>query len=110
MPDTTDSMAASTPPGDSSAASPTQSPLIEQAFQMSRLPLAVYREVAAHLRQVNGVSTELLPQTATTFDYLQSQVGGLRICYPAAIADQCQSQVERILNYYSDQYGTWEPL
>jgi len=31
------------------------------------LPLAVYREVAAHLQQVEGVETGLLPQTAQRF-------------------------------------------
>jgi len=36
------------------------------------LPLAVYREVAAHLQQVEGVETGLLPQTAQRFDYTQS--------------------------------------
>ncbi|NER78669.1 MAG: hypothetical protein F6K42_03645 [Leptolyngbya sp. SIO1D8] len=74
------------------------------------MPLAVYREVAAHLRQISGVTTGLLPQTSKTFDYLQSQVGGLWIRYSADAVDICQPQVEAILTYYGDRYGNWETL
>ena len=74
------------------------------------LPLAVYREVAAHLRQVDGVETGLLPQLSTTFDYYQSQVGGLWIRYPAETADSCQPQVERILTYYGERFKAWETI
>ena len=35
----------------------------------SRLPLAVYREIVAHLRQIDGVKANLLKQTAKEFDY-----------------------------------------
>jgi len=41
----------------------------------------VYREIAAHLRQVEGVETGLYPSQAEQFDYNQSQVGGLWIQY-----------------------------
>ena len=74
------------------------------------LPLAVYREVAAHLRQVDGVETGLLPQLSTKFDYYQSQVGGLWIRYPKDAADICQPQVERILAYYGDRFKAWETI
>lgn len=73
------------------------------------LPLAVYREVAAHLRQVSGVEVDLLPQTATQFNYYDSQVGGLKIFY--TLADQvAQQRVEQILTYYGDRYGDWETV
>ena len=74
------------------------------------LPLAVYREVAAHLRQIDGVETGLLPQLSTTFDYYQSQVGGLWIRYPIAIADICKPQVEQILAYYGERFKAWETI
>lgn len=74
------------------------------------LPLAVYREVAAHLRQVNGVEAGLLPQTSPNFAYGQSQVGGLWLQYPADQADRCQAQVEAILTYYGQRYRPWENL
>ncbi|MEL6382655.1 MAG: hypothetical protein AAFQ89_09305, partial [Cyanobacteria bacterium J06626_18] len=83
---------------------------VEYRLHSPRLPLAVYREVAAHLRQIDGVTTGLLPQTSTTFDYLQSQVGGLWIRYGADATEVCQLQIEAILTYYGDRYGDWETL
>jgi hypothetical protein len=73
------------------------------AISNPKLPLAVYREVAAHLSQVEGVTAELMPQTATQFDYTLSQVGELRIDCPAA----AQAQVEKILAYYGNRFGEW---
>ncbi|NET34713.1 MAG: hypothetical protein F6K19_22250 [Cyanothece sp. SIO1E1] len=79
-------------------------------LQCPKMPLAVYREVAAHLRQVEGVDTELLPQTSQTFDYLQSQVGGIRIRHAAVTDEAAYHQVEQILAYYGDRYQGWEPI
>ncbi len=73
------------------------------------LPLAVYREVAAHLRQVDGVESGLLPQRSQQFDYLQSQVGGLWIRFTTRDV-LLERRVEQILAYYGDRYGTWENL
>lgn len=70
--------------------------------------MAVYREVAAHLRQVEGVSTQLLPQKAKDFDYLQSQVGGLSVSYPDQL--EIETQVNSILAYYENKYGKWETV
>jgi hypothetical protein len=81
-------------------------------IEFVHMPLAVYREVAAHLRMAPGVQAELLPQTAQTFDYLQSQVGGVRI---SAIHEQDESQqaawsrVIQILAYYHDRYPLHDP-
>ena len=36
-------------------------------IQCPGLPLAVYREAAAHLRQVEGVETGLIPQQSQRF-------------------------------------------
>ncbi|MEM1308511.1 MAG: hypothetical protein AAF892_18055 [Cyanobacteria bacterium P01_D01_bin.71] len=83
---------------------------VEYRLHSPQLPLAVYREVAAHLRQIDGVSTGLLPQTAKEFDYLQSQAGGLWIRYDAAAEERCHPQLEAILTYYGDRYGQWETL
>jgi hypothetical protein len=73
----------------------------------SKLPLAVYREVAAHLSQVDGVVTELMPQDASEFDYTLSQIGSLQILVANS---ESAAQVERILAYYGDRFGTWERL
>ena len=75
-----------------------------------RLPLAVYRELTAHLRQVTGVNAGLLPQTAQRFDYTQSQVGGLWIEYAPSTDAESRRRVEQILHYYGDRYGAWEAI
>lgn len=74
------------------------------------LPLAVYREVVAHLRQVPGVAADLLPQTSQQFNYQQSQVGGLWFQYLPEANAQAQQRIEQILAYYGDRYGAWETL
>ncbi len=82
-----------------------------------QLPLAVYREVATHLRQVEGVNTQLHPMPtqpqesdANQFDYLQSQVGSLSIQYQEDADGTIRQQVDRILAYYSDRYGCWKSV
>ncbi|HEY9655845.1 MAG TPA: hypothetical protein V6C50_10155 [Crinalium sp.] len=74
------------------------------------LPLAVYREVAAHLCQVEGITVDLIPQQSQQFDYRLSQIDSLRI-QSIVDADSINSeQVKRILAYYSDRYGAWEAV
>lgn len=73
----------------------------------SQMPLAVYREVAAHLRQVSGVEVVLLPQTAQTFNYQQSQIGGLKFQYASDADEAACQRIEQILQYYGDRYGAW---
>jgi hypothetical protein len=72
------------------------------------LPLAVYREVAAHLRQVEGVEAELLPQPSTVFDYFESQIGGLRLTFSPEASTQTRQRVDQILAYYGDRHGNWQ--
>lgn len=79
-------------------------------IQSPGLPLAVYREVAAHLRQVEGVETGLIPQQSQRFDYNDSQVGSLWIQYPEGFDLASRERVDRILAYYGDRYGSWESL
>lgn len=76
--------------------------------QWPRLPLAVYREIAAHLRQVTGVETGLTPQQSQQFDYYQSQVGSLWLQYAEDVELAGRQQVDRILAYYSNRYGALE--
>jgi hypothetical protein len=70
------------------------------------MPLAVYRELAAHLRQVEGVGADLLPQMTPGFDYDRSQVGGLWYELPVDAPDAVQVRVDQILTYYRDRYLT----
>jgi hypothetical protein len=76
-------------------------------IQYSELPLAVYCEIAAHLGQIEGVETELLPQEAQAFDYMQSQVGGLRIRHPETLDQVDQEQLKKILDFYAERFGAW---
>ncbi|MBC6424101.1 MAG: hypothetical protein GDA38_23360 [Hormoscilla sp. SP12CHS1] len=73
-----------------------------------RMPLAVYREVVTHLRQVKGVYAGEIGQQSRDFDYSDSQVGGLLIEYAPQADRNSRVRVEEILAYYSDRYGAWE--
>jgi hypothetical protein len=80
------------------------------ALQLPTLPLAVYREIVAHLQQVDGVEAGLNPQLSQRFEYNQSQVGSVWIHYTDQ-ADQCSRiRVQQILDYYSDRFGEWAVL
>lgn len=68
------------------------------------LPYAIYREIATHLQQVNGVQTSLVPQDSKSFDYQQSQIKALVIQYYS----EFKPQIEAILNYYASRYGAYE--
>jgi hypothetical protein len=83
---------------------------LQHSIYCPYMPLTVYREVVAHLRQVTGVEAGLLPQRSTTFEYAQSQAGGLWIRYPAEANASYQHRVEQILAYYADRYGAWESV
>lgn len=72
------------------------------------LPLAVYREVAAHLRQVQGVEVGLIAQSSQQFDYNQSQVRGLWIQHYDPSDSVSRERVNQILSYYQNHYGAWE--
>jgi hypothetical protein len=72
-----------------------------------KLPLAVYREIAAHLQQVEGVTVTLLPQQSTQFDYELSQVGGLQISV-AGDSDSTRTKISNILQYYRSRFGDWQ--
>ncbi|NJL62539.1 MAG: hypothetical protein HC903_12820 [Methylacidiphilales bacterium] len=70
------------------------------------LPLAVYREIAAHLRQLEGVEVGLTSQSSQQFDYNQSQIESLWINFAANSPNSSQQQVEEILAYYESRYGS----
>ncbi len=58
------------------------------------LPLAIYRELAAHLRQIQGVSTQLIPQKSQQFDYAQSQIDHLEMSYSVELSSQEKQRLE----------------
>jgi hypothetical protein len=73
-----------------------------------QLPLAVYREVAAHLQQIEGVVVNFLVPTARSFSYTESQLGGLEISGTDRLNEFDLYHFNRILSYYADRYQPWE--
>ena len=78
-----------------------------------KLPLGVYREIAAHIRQVEGVDASLIWRStqsdrSESFDYYQSQVAALQITYGENIADDARQRIEEILEYYAQRYSPWQ--
>ena len=73
--------------------------------QFPGLPLGVYREIAAHLRQVEGVEAGLRQQTSSEFDYNQSQIESLWIQYTQTASSESRKRVEQILAYYQSRYN-----
>lgn len=82
----------------------------KRTISWPKLPLAVYREVAAHLRQIDGVNTGLYPRSNSEFNYYLSQVGGMWIEYPASLGAEDLARIDQILAYYSDRYGVWKSI
>lgn len=76
----------------------------QKKIEFAGLPLAVYREIAAHLRQIEGVQVGLIPQSSPEFDYKQSQIAGLEISM-TSLASESQQRLEEILDYYRNRYN-----
>ena len=79
-------------------------------LQIERLPLAVYREIVAHIQQLDGLEVTLRPQKSTEFDYLQSQVGGLTVALasPQPHNDPATGdRLTQILTHYASRFGPW---
>ncbi|MEI6443170.1 MAG: hypothetical protein WCO29_08600 [Nostocales cyanobacterium ELA583] len=74
---------------------------IREQIEFAGLPLAVYREIAAHLRQVEGLEVGLIPQTSLEFDYNQSQISGLWISWTPTAGAESREMFKQIVAYYS---------
>jgi hypothetical protein len=77
---------------------------LQEQITFAGLPLAVYREVAAHLRQVVGVEVGLIPQTSVEFDYNQSQVSGLWVSWTPTAHAESREKFKQIVAYYQNRY------
>lgn len=77
----------------------------QEKIEFAGLSLAVYREIAAHLRQVPGIEAGLIPQASSEFDYNQSQIAGLWISGIPSSDSEIQPRVQQILAYYRNRYG-----
>jgi len=71
------------------------------AVRYHHLPLAVYREIAAHLQCIDGVTTELVPSQDPEFHYLKSQVAFMVVRQDC---ETIQPRVKQVL----DSYGLWQ--
>ena len=80
----------------------------KEKISYSQLPLAVYREVSAHLQQIEGVKTLLISQSSTQFDYAQSQIEAIQIEYSVDLPSQEKQYLEAILDYYAQKYGKYQ--
>ncbi|OKH18235.1 hypothetical protein NIES208_06530 [[Limnothrix rosea] IAM M-220] len=78
---------------------------IAEKLILKGLSLAVYREVAAHLRQIVGLEVELEPQRSPAFDYHQSQIGAMIIRYPETFTAEKLQIITDILTFYGDRHG-----
>ncbi|MEH2204697.1 MAG: hypothetical protein V7K53_11545 [Nostoc sp.] len=76
----------------------------KEKVEFAGLPLAVYREIAAHLRQVEGVEVDLIPQSSQQFDYNQSQIAGLNLSWTPNSSLENRQRVNQILAYYQNRY------
>ncbi|ODG96741.1 hypothetical protein A4S05_16855 [Nostoc sp. KVJ20] len=76
----------------------------KEKIEFADLPLAVYREIAAHLHQVEGVEVDLIPQSSEQFDYNQSQIAGLSLSWTANSGSESRQRVNQILAYYQNRY------
>ncbi len=72
------------------------------------MPLSVYREVAAHLQQIEGITVAFLEPIDRVFSYTESQLGGLEITGADRLVTRDQIQLDRLLSYYTDRYPRWE--
>lgn len=82
---------------------------MQKRVSCAALPLAVYQEVAAQLRQLPGVvAVELEPQGSIPFDYAQSQVAALQVTWGDDRTPSSDRQCRRILDYYAQTFGPWQ--
>ena len=73
----------------------------------ARLPLAIYRELAAHLQQVRGVVVEICRRPLQSLTTYRVRWGKFLLRYPADLETSEVQNLEAILASYADRYGTW---
>ena len=92
----------------------TQPNIIKKIYSSPKLPLAVYREVVAHLRQVEGVEAGLITKPLKggeeQFDYDASQIKALWLTYDKDDSSEQVTQIQMILDFYAQRYYSWQLL
>jgi hypothetical protein len=81
---------------------------IKERYTYPQLPLAVYREIVAHLRQIIGVNAGLIVKplkgSQEPFDYAASQIEALWLEYSQDLNVESKQQIQAILDYYQKRY------
>ena len=92
----------------------TKQNIIKKIYSSPKLPLAVYREVVAHLRQVEEVDAGLISKPLQggdePFDYDASQIKALWLTYDTDGNSETASQIQMILDFYGQRYQSWQQL
>ena len=82
---------------------------MQTRLSCAALSLALYREVAAQVRQVRGVATvDLEAQGMIPFGYQQSQVAALLVTFGSDRTPTTDRQLRTILDYYARTFGQWQ--
>ncbi|NUN64981.1 hypothetical protein HCU40_09485 [Pseudanabaena biceps] len=68
------------------------------------ITLAMYRELASHIEQIENISCDLFGQESLEFSYLGSQIGGIWLAYPQNLSPDSKNLMSNILNHY----GKWK--
>ena len=76
---------------------------MQEKIEFPGLPLAVYREIAAHLNQLAGVEVGLISQTSLEFDYNESQIAGLWISWLPNALEEDRQRFKQIVAYYQNR-------
>jgi hypothetical protein len=80
--------------------------IYQQQISCPDLPLAIYKEIAAHLGQVDQLTVEVIPEDRPDFDYYQSQAKGLAL--KGKLDLHGKALLQSILDYYSGLYGAFK--
>ena len=76
---------------------------IQEKIEFPGLPLALYREIEAHLNQLVGVEVGLISQTSLEFDYNESQIAGLWISWLPNASEEDRQRFKQIVAYYQNR-------
>jgi hypothetical protein len=68
------------------------------------IPLAIYREFAAHLQQIEGIKVTFLDPIDRSFSYTESQLGGIELFGVDLLSDRDRLRLDQIVAYYTDRF------
>ncbi len=69
----------------------------------------MYRKVAAHLQQIEGITVSFLTSINRGSSYTESQLGDLAITGAHLLTDSDQIRLKQLLGCYADRYN-WSEI